>query len=574
MAVGSVRIRPAIPTAAAPPTWYAYTPSAMPNAQVPMIEPTQAYSSRRSARFCQMETKAPSGSLSRCFRRSMRGGRADVTSAIAVIRDPRRTYPNYARRVSFYDYVRSRPVAATALINEAPPSTAGPIEESELAGLPQPPVIPLPRLIQVLRFNQRQIEFVFRARRELGEVFRMSGVIPGEPVVTSHPEHVRSLFTAKPEQAPSLTGESPLRPIVGPNSTLTALGERHMRQRKLLLPSFHGKAVARYAQMIEEATAREIDRWPTGRPFALAPRMQAITLDVIMSAIFGIEGRPRFGTPEYGVRTATKQLVAASTWPLAQVAELMNIGRDEPIGFTKAGLAILDRPVYAVIAQRRKQSLESRFDILSLLLQARTDEGEALTDRELRDELLTLVLAGHETTANSLAWTWERLVRYPEAYARLRDVVRSGDEEPVADEVEAVITEGMRSRPVIPMVGRRVTVPWRLGDYGVEAGTPISMSILLLHHREDLYPDPFAFRPERWHRHKPGTYEWIPFGGGIRRCLGATLAMAEQRVVMRKMAERLDLEADMPEPERAVHRNVTMIPSRGARVVLRHRTPR
>jgi len=184
------------------------------------------------------------------------------------------------------------------------------------------------------------------------------------------------------------------------------------------------------------------------------------------------------------------------------------------------------------------------------------------------------VLAGHETTANSLAWTWERLVRYPEAYARLRDVVRSGDEEPVAEEVEAVITEGMRSRPVIPMVGRRVTVPWRLGDYGVEAGTPISMSILLLHHREDLYPDPFAFRPERWHRHKPGTYEWIPFGGGIRRCLGATLAMAEQRVVMRKMAERLDLEADMPEPERAVHRNVTMIPSRGARVVLRHRTPR
>jgi cytochrome P450 len=137
--------------------------------------------------------------------------------------------------------------------------------------------------------------------------------------------------------------------------------------------------------------------------------------------------------------------------------------------------------------------------------------------------------------------------------------------------VEAVITEGMRVRPVIPMVGRRVTVPWRLGDYAVEAGTPVSMSILLLHHREDLYPDPFAFRPERWLTHKPGTYEWIPFGGGIRRCLGAALAMAEQRVVLEAMTRRLDLEAAEPEPERAVHRNVTMIPSRGARVVVRKR---
>ena len=433
-------------------------------------------------------------------------------------------------------------------------------------------MIPLPRTVQVLRMNQRQIEFVFRARRELGEVFRMRGTIPGNPVVTSHPDHVRSLFTAKPELAPSLTPESPLRPIVGPNSTLTALGERHMRQRKLLLPPFHGEAVARYAEMIAEATEREIDTWPVGRPFALAPRMQAITLDVIMAAIFGIEGRPKIGTPEHGVRTATKELVAASTWRLAQLAELMNIGRDEAVGFTRLGLAILDAPVYAVIRARRKQTdLEGRHDILSLLLKARTEDGETLTDRELRDELLTLVLAGHETTANSLAWTWERLVRHPEAHERLREAVRSGDDDEAQAEVEAVITEGMRSRPVIPAVGRRVTVPWQLGEYAVSAGTPITMSVLLLHHREDLYPDPFGFHPERWHDRQPGTYEWIPFGGGIRRCLGAALAMAEQRVVMRTMAERLDLAAEDPDPERAVHRNVTMIPSRGARVVIRSR---
>jgi cytochrome P450 len=460
--------------------------------------------------------------------------------------------------------------AADGLVGQAPPSPAGPIEAEEAARLPGPPAIMLPRFVQVVRFNQRQIQFVFRARRELGEVFRMRGVVPNGPVITSHPDHVRSLFTAKPEEAPSLTGESPLRPIVGPNSVLTAVGPRHMRQRKLLLPSFHGEAIDRYAQMIADAAEREIDRWPVREPFPLAPRMQAITLDVIMAGIFGIEGRPARGTPERGLRDAVRLLVKASTWPTAQLAELINIGRDEAVGFTRTGLNLLDRRTYAVIADRRQAAdLDERGDILSLLLRARTEDGEALTDRELRDELLTLVLAGHETTANSLAWTWERLVRTPAAYERLRDAVRSDDD--AADHVEAVITEGMRSRPVIPMIGRRVTVPWRLGPYAVPADTPVTMSILLVHHREDVYPDPFSFRPERWLGRKPGTYEWIPFGGGIRRCLGGALAMAEQRVVLEAMAKRLDLEADDPAPERAVHRNVTMIPAQGARVIVRSR---
>jgi cytochrome P450 len=396
----------------------------------------------------------------------------------------------------------------------------------------------------------------------------MRGIVPGSPVITSHPDHVRSLFTAKPEQAPSLTGESPLRPIVGPNSVLTSVGERHMRQRKLLLPPFHGEAIERYTQMISDAAEREIDRWQVGKPLALAPRMQAITLDVIMAGIFGIEGRPGIGTPEHSLRAAIKYLVKASTWPIAQVAELMNVGRDEPVGLTRSGLALLDRPTYAAIAQRRRaEDLDDRNDIMSLLMRARTEDGEALTDNELRDELLTLVLAGHETTANSLAWTWERLVRFPEAHDRLREAVRS--RENADEEIEAAITEGMRVRPVIPIIGRRVMVPWRLGDYAVPGDTPVTMSILLLHHREDVYPDPYSFRPERWLGHKPGTYEWIPFGGGIRRCLGAALAMAEQRVVLRAMAERVDLEPDDPEPERAVHRNVTMIPSRNATVVVR-----
>ena len=175
-----------------------------------------------------------------------------------------------------------------------------------------------------------------------------------------------------------------------------------------------------------------------------------------------------------------------------------------------------------------------------MLLQAQTEDGEALDDKELRDELLTLVLAGHETTANSLAWAWERLIRNPEPHAALLEAVRR--DEGAEERVEATIIETMRSRPVIPIIGRRVQVPWRLGDYGVEPGTAIAMSILLVHHREDVYPDPFAFRPERFLGRKPGTYDWIPFGGGIRRCLGAALAMAEKRVVLTTMARRLDLE--------------------------------
>jgi cytochrome P450 len=466
--------------------------------------------------------------------------------------------------------VSDPPLGTSAYIGQAPPSPAGPADPSE--PLNEPPSVTLPRAIQTLRFTQRQIQFVFRSQRELGEVFTVHFVvIPGGVVVTSHPDHVRSLFTAKPDLVPSLTAESPLRPIVGPNSVLTANGPSHLRQRKLLLPPFHGEAIERYAEMIREVTEREINSWPVGRPFALAPKMQAITLDVIMSGIFGIEGRPARGTAEHRLRRTVKQLAAASTSPLALLGELSNLGREEPVGLTRQAVGILDRATYPVIeARRRAEDLQERGDILSLLLRATTEDGDQMTDHELRDELLTLVLAGFETTANSLAWTWERLVRTPAAYQRLRDAVRS--EEQSEEHVEAAIIEGMRSRPVIPVIGRRVAVPWRLGDYVVPAGQGVSMSILLIHHREDLYPDPFSYRPERWLGHSPGTYEWLPFGGGTRRCLGAALAMAEQRVVLEAMVRRLDLQADRPEPEHAQHRNVTMIPARGARVLLRSRT--
>ena len=450
------------------------------------------------------------------------------------------------------------------------PSLAGPAAADDLT-LPPPPLVPLSRGATTLRMVMRQIEFVFRARRELGETFRIHGYGSDQPAtITSHPDHVKSLFTADPDDAPTVATNSPLRPVVGPNSVLTSIGPRHLRQRKLLLPAFHGEAVARYRQMIAEAADREIDTWPVGKPFALAPRMQAITLDVIMAGIFGIEGAPEKGTPEHGLRQAIRFVLALSTIPVAKLGELTQVGRDEPVGGLRAVLAWLDPKIYAVIAARRRDHRPGeRADILSLLLDAQTEDGEKLTDGELRDELLTLVLAGHETTANSLAWTFERLLRTPAAYDRLRETARSG-EDPDGF-IDATIYEGMRARPVIPIIGRIVKRPWRLGEYVAPADSEVLISILLLHHREDLYPEPFAFRPERFVGTKPGTYTWIPFGGGIRRCLGASLAMAEQQVVLEAIARRTDLRAPDPQPEKASHRNVTMIPSRGARVVLEAR---
>jgi cytochrome P450 len=297
--------------------------------------------------------------------------------------------------------------------------------------------------------------------------------------------------------------------------------------------------------------------------------MQAATLAVIMGGIFGIQGTPERDSVESRLYTTIRRLTRISAHPLWQLVELRNLGRVEARGVLRAVLGAVDRDLFAVIAKRRTDGGdERRDDVLSLLLATRDEEGQPLSDRELRDELLTLVLAGHETTANSLAWTFERMLRTPAAYERLREAVRANGAD-AEEEIEATIHEGMRIRPVIPMVVRMVKKPWRLGSYVIPAETPVAVSIIALHHRDDLYPRAHEFRPERFRGRKPGTYTWIPFGGGIRRCLGATLAMAEQRVVLRAVVARTDMEAADPAPEPARQRNVTMVPRDGARVVVR-----
>jgi cytochrome P450 len=474
--------------------------------------------------------------------------------------------------------VLARTVPATAppaqAPSGAPPSAAGPVDPG--TAIHMPPAFALPGVLQGLRFARRPMTFALDAQRRFGDVWQIRVPTRAEAfVVTCHPDHLRSLLKADPAHARSLTGESPLRPILGPNSVLTSVGARHMRQRKLLLPAFHGEAVQRYVEMIADVARQEIDHWPVREPFALAPRMQAVTLEVIMRGVFGVGVASVATRAERHMRQALRRMLAASMSPLYLLVELRNARHLEPKGVLAAVMAMVDRHMYAVIAERRAAGdADQRGDVLSLLLAARDEQGEPLTDHELRDELMSLVLAGHETTANSLAWTFERLLRTPPAYARLRELVRGAQDRTEAPEyVEATIHEGMRNRPVIPMIARLAMRPWRFGDYTVPARTPVGVSIIALHHRPDVYPDPHAFEPQRFLDTKPGTYTWIPFGGGIRRCLGASLAMAEQRVVLEAIARRTDLVAPDPTPERPRMRNVTMIPRGGCLVTVAHRYP-
>ncbi|MFT3899345.1 MAG: cytochrome P450 [Gordonia sp. (in: high G+C Gram-positive bacteria)] len=430
---------------------------------------------------------------------------------------------------------------------------------------------PLGEFSTSLEFVTRQGDLLFgdavrAADRSGGDIlhYRLRGG-PGPVVVLYDPGHIKTLMTADEADAPSATHQSPLAPIVGPESVLTSVGERHRQQRALLLPRFHGKAVAKYQESIQRATDDGLRSWPVGKPVPLADIAQSITLDVIMSAIFGLPD-PREATPaERSMRTAILRLLGLSTTPFATITQLANARREDPVGALKVVLSMVDKTVYRVIAERRAAGdAEQRDDILALLMTATDTAGEPLPDSEIRDELMTLLLAGHETTANTVAWTFERLTRTPDVYARARTAARAGDE----DYVEAVINESMRVRPVVPIVARELMAPFDFGATRVGGdGMTALVSILLLHHRDDLYPEPFAFRPERFLGVRINPYELMPFGGGIRRCLGAPLAMAELQTVVGEILRRVDLRTHDRPAEKPRHRNVTMIPGKGGLVV-------
>jgi cytochrome P450 len=459
------------------------------------------------------------------------------------------------------------------------PSPCHPVDADTALRLP--PVASASKLAQTLRFVRDPYQSALADQGVFGGTWGMNLLANRDTfIATSHPDHIRAIFT-NAKDAPAINHESPLRLLLGGNSVLTLSGPRHLQQRKLLLPPFHGDAVANYIQMIEDITRAEIDTWQPGETFALAPRMQAVTLEVIMRGVLGIHELGSWRSPERRFRELIRTFLNLSNTPLYPLVEMTNFKRAEAKGPIKWMIHVTDRELYQIIRRRRSEAeagagTGARDDVFSLLLAARDEDGQPMSDVELRDELMTLILAGHETTANSLAWTFERLTRNPGPYTTLQATVRGADPEAARHYVEATIHEGMRQRPVIAFVVRRVQKPWRFGEYVVPGDTPVALSIVGVHHRPDVYADPHAFVPERFLDAdgtfvKPGTYTWIPFGGGIRRCLGATLAMAEQRIVLAEIARRVDFVLTDAPGERARQRNVTSIPTDGGQVTVLHR---
>jgi cytochrome P450 len=402
-------------------------------------------------------------------------------------------------------------------------------------------------------------------RRRYGDVVKFSTLFDPCFVMVFDPESVKKVFRAPPEQLRAGEANAPLGPVLGDRSVLLLDGEEHLRQRRLMLPPFHGERMREYEAVMQEAADRAIDSWPVGEPFELLPWMQSLTLDVIMSAVFGIERGPRQEELKRRIR-AVVDPVGSRPALLLMVLSGGRFGIGGSVQRFEERRRALDSLIYEEIASRRMApDLEERKDILSMLLLARDDEGQPMSDRELRDELVTLLVAGHETTATGLAWAFELLLRNPPVLERLRAALAPDD----LAYLDAVVKETLRVRPVVPGIGRVVRgEPFELGDYVIPDGIEINPSIAAIHRRADCYPEPLAFRPERFlDSDSPDSFTWIPFGGGTRRCLGASFATFEMRVVIRRVVERAQLSPVGRRPERALRKGVTIVPKRGVRVL-------
>jgi cytochrome P450 family 135 len=407
--------------------------------------------------------------------------------------------------------------------------------------------------------------------RRLGDSFTLTFFPSGRKLVmVSDPEAVKAVFTAPPEVAPSAAGASPIASIMGPSSVITLTGPEHMRQRKLLLPPFHGERMREYADVIVQATRRSMAEWPLDEPMKLSERTRSITLEVILRAVFGVEA-----SRMDALRDAIGGLITPTQFPALLLFALRGPSLDRPGGSIGRALDHLDEVIYAEISRRRAQEdLGERADILSLLLLARDEDGQAMTDQELRDELVTLLLAGHETTATSVAWAIERLVRHPDKLARLVAEIDAGESD---DYMQAVISETLRVRPVVPLVVRVLQKPLRVGARELPAGTRVVPSIYLTNRNPSVYDEPEEFRPERFLERAPETFSWIPFGGGIRRCIGASFATLEMKLMLQTMLS--ELAPSLParggrlfrRGEWSQRRAITLVPAGGARVVWRRR---
>lgn len=427
----------------------------------------------------------------------------------------------------------------------------------------------MPRPLQTFLWHRDPDAYLARCRDRFGETFTMRVMGEGDWVVVSDPAAVKEIFTGDPEVLYAGEGNVILGPLVGANSILLLDSKRHLRQRRLLLPPFHGERMQRYGDLMAEITREQIANWPVGAPFATQPLMQDLTLEIILKAVFGLADGERL----VQLRAALREVLefATSKTTLGLLA-LLGPQRFARLKVVRSKLGRTDALLYEEIAERREASdLDEREDILSLLLQATDEDGEPLSDVELRDELMTLLVAGHETTATALSWVLERMSRDPERMQRLVAEIDAGE----TAYIDAVVNETLRLKPVLPVVVRRLKKPTTIAGIDLPEGATVAPGISLVHHRPEVYPDADAFRPERFIEQPPGTYTFIPFGGGVRRCLGAAFAQYEMRIVLRELlAVHTVSPAGSPAGEKVVRRAITSAPAEGGKVLLGRRSHR
>jgi cytochrome P450 len=383
------------------------------------------------------------------------------------------------------------------------------------------------------------------------------------------PVEVKEVFMAPPDVLRPGQGARVLEPIVGSNSVLLLDESAHMSQRKLLLPAFHGERMERLTGLMEEVTGEELAQLPRGVPVELHPRMQDLTLRIILRAVFGLDPGARFET----LRERLQAMLEFGDKPISLMpppkdsAAARVLERVGPFAQFVRMQAEVDELLFGLIAERRAEGAD-RDDVLAMLIEARHEDGSPMSEQEIRDELMTLLIAGHETTASSLAWTFERLGHDRRVLGRLIEEIDAGKDAYLT----ATIQETLRIRPVLPNVAPRlVAKPIEIGGWAYPAGCSLVLNSYLIHHDPEIYPDPDEFQPERFLDEQPGTYTWIPFGGGRRRCLGASFAMLEMKIVLRSALSTFELHSEATTPEVARRRNITVRPSHGAQATLADR---
>jgi cytochrome P450 len=431
---------------------------------------------------------------------------------------------------------------------------------NHLAARDLPPGPRWPSLLQSIALVRFRHQFVPAMHKRYGDVFTVRIMPKGSALVLfTRPEHAKEIFAGDPEVFHAGKGNAILGPIMGEHSLLLQDSSEHKRARKLLMPAFNGASLRGYQSVVSRLAADEVDRWTPGVPFRSLDRMNALTLEVILRVVFGVTDEGRLAA----LRPLVNKTVDISP------AVLLGWGypflqRFGPWKATVDNQRRLDEVMYAEIAERRAApDLHERTDVLSQLLRVEGDDG--LADAELRDQLVTLLLAGHETTATALAWSLHELGRHPDLRARARAAAASGDD----DFLEAVLKESMRLHPVIPMVVRHLMKPVTIGGVDLPRGANIGPSIIVSHAREDNHRDPESFRPERFLDGEVASNTWIPFGGGVRRCIGAGFSLMEGVAVLREVLLRYDVTLPEGATDHPRVRNITSVPRHGARIIVR-----